>query len=126
MSSVSFNFRRVFEDSIDDLPSATAPIDEFNCCDVCKRKDEKFKYAQMYCVVCAKKLCDSHLKVRNAVFCGFFSCPIVDYCSIKYLFALEASFNSCRVCFPSFFFICIEQNLLVNSPITCIKIVLKC
>ena len=60
MSSVSFNFRRVFEDSIDDIPSATAPIDEFNCCDVCKRKDEKFKYAQMYCVVCAKKLCDSH------------------------------------------------------------------
>ena len=58
--------RRVFEDSIDDLPSATAPIDEFNCCDVCKRKDEKFKYAQMYCVVCAKKLCDSHLKVRNS------------------------------------------------------------
>ena len=100
-------FRRVFEDSIDDIPSATAPIDEFNCCDVCKRKDEKFKYAQMYCVVCAKKLCDSHLKVRNAVFCGFFSCPIVDYCSIKYLFALEASFNSCRVCFPSFFFACI-------------------
>ena len=69
MSSVSFNFRRVFEDSICDLPSATAPIDEFNCCDVCKRKDEKFKYAQMYCVVCAKKLCDSHLKVRNALYC---------------------------------------------------------
>ena len=57
------------EDSIDAIPSATAPIDEFNCCDVCKRKDEKFKYAQMYCVVCAKKLCDSHLKVRNALYC---------------------------------------------------------
>ena len=60
-------FRRVFEDSIDDIPSATAPIDEFNCCDVCKRKDEKFKYAQMYCVVCAKKLCDSHLKVQTRI-----------------------------------------------------------
>ena len=59
-------YRRVIEDSIDAIPSATAPIDEFNCCDVCKRKDEKFKYAQMYCVVCAKKLCDSHLKVRNS------------------------------------------------------------
>ena len=55
--------RTVFDESIDDIPSAGAPLDNFLCCDVCMRKDDKRRLAQIYCVICQKKFCTPHEKV---------------------------------------------------------------
>ena len=57
-------FRTVFDEGIDDIPSAGAPLDKFLCCDVCMRKDDKRRLAQIYCVVCQKKFCTPHEKVQ--------------------------------------------------------------
>ena len=58
------NYRIVFDESIDDIPSAAAPLDKLLCCDVCMRKDDKFILAQIYCMICKKKFCTPHEKVR--------------------------------------------------------------
>ena len=57
-------YRAVFDEGIDDIPSAGAPLDKFLCCDVCMRKDDKRRLAQIYCVICQKKFCTPHEKVR--------------------------------------------------------------
>ena len=59
------NFRTVFDECIDDIPSAGAPLDKFLCCDVCMRKDDKRRLAQIYCVICQKKFCTPHEKVKS-------------------------------------------------------------
>ena len=56
-------YRTVFDEGIDDIPSAGAPLDKLLCCDVCLRKDEKRRLAQIYCVICQKKFCTPHEKV---------------------------------------------------------------
>ena len=56
-------YRTVFDEGIDDIPSAGAPLDKFLCCDVCMRKDDKRRLAQIYCVICQKKFCTPHEKV---------------------------------------------------------------
>ena len=58
-----FFYRTVFDEGIDDIPSAGAPLDKLLCCDVCLRKDEKRRLAQIYCVICQKKFCTPHEKV---------------------------------------------------------------
>ena len=59
-----FIFRSVFDESIDDIPTADAPLDKFLCCDVCMRKDDTRELAQIYCVICQKRFCTSHEKVN--------------------------------------------------------------
>ena len=53
----------VFDEGIDAIPAAGAPLDKFLSCDVCMRKDEKLKLAQIYCVICQKKFCKPHMDV---------------------------------------------------------------
>ena len=53
----------VFDEGIDAIPAAGSPLDKFLCCDVCMRKDEKLKPAQIYCVICQKKFCKPHMDV---------------------------------------------------------------
>ena len=53
----------MFDESIEDIPSAAAPLDKLLCCDVCLRKDDKFILAQIYCMICKKKFCTPHEKV---------------------------------------------------------------
>ena len=53
----------VFDEGIDDIPSAGAPPDKFLCCDVCMRKEDKRKLTQIYCIICQKKFCQSHMIV---------------------------------------------------------------
>ena len=53
----------MFDEGIDEIASAGAPLDKFLCCDVCMRKEDKRKLAQIYCVVCQKKFCQSHMIV---------------------------------------------------------------
>ena len=53
----------MFDEGIDDIPSAGSPLDKFLCCDVCMRKDDKRRLAQIYCVICQKKFCTPHEKV---------------------------------------------------------------
>ena len=56
--------RTVFEESVDSIPSAgDRHLDKLLCCDVCIRKEDKLKLAQIYCVVCKKKFCDTHMQV---------------------------------------------------------------
>ena len=57
----------MFDESIDDIPSAAAPLDKLLCCDVCMRKDDRFILAQIYCLICKKKFCTPHEKVRPKV-----------------------------------------------------------
>jgi hypothetical protein len=59
-----FIFRSVFDECIDDIPSADDPLDKFLCCDVCLRKDDPRELAQIYCVICQKRFCTSHEKVN--------------------------------------------------------------
>ena len=59
----------MFDEGIDDIPSAGAPLDKFLCCDVCMRKDDRRRLAQIYCVICQKKFCTSHEKVSQ--FCEY-------------------------------------------------------
>ena len=54
----------MFDESIDDIPSAAAPLDKLLCCDVCMRKDDKFILAQIYCMICKTKFCAQHEKVK--------------------------------------------------------------
>ena len=56
-------YRTVFDEGIDDIPSAGAPLDKFLCCDVCMRKEDKRKLTQIYCIICQKKFCQSHMIV---------------------------------------------------------------
>ena len=63
MAWMIFPSRTVFDEGIDDIPSAGAPLDKFLCCDVCMRKDDKRRLAQIYCVICQKKFCTPHEKV---------------------------------------------------------------
>lgn len=53
----------MFDEGIDDIPSADDPLDELLCCDVCMRKDDTRTLAQIYCVICKKKFCIPHEKV---------------------------------------------------------------
>ena len=53
----------MFDEGIDDILSAGSPLDKFLCCDVCMRKDDKIRLAQIYCVICQKKFCTPHEKV---------------------------------------------------------------
>ena len=61
-----FVCRAVFDESIDDIPSAGAPLDVFLCCDVCMRKDDKRRLAQIYCGICQKKFCKHHMDVSSS------------------------------------------------------------
>ena len=61
--SSEFYFRTVFDECLDDIPSAGAPLDKFLCCDVCMRKEDRRRLAQIYCVICSKKFCTPHEKV---------------------------------------------------------------
>ena len=61
-------YRTMFDEGIDDIPSAGAPLDKFLCCDVCMRKDDKRRLAQIYCVICQKKFCTAHEKVWSIKF----------------------------------------------------------
>ena len=63
-------YRTVFDEGIDDIPSAGAPLNKLLCCDVCMRKDDKRRLAQIYCVICQKKFCTPHEKVRLWIFFG--------------------------------------------------------
>ena len=71
-----FLSRTVFDEGIDDIPSAGAPLDKFLCCDVCMRKDDKRRLAQIYCVICQKKFCTPHEKVSSYI-CFSLCCPSI-------------------------------------------------
>ena len=60
------HFRSVFEEGLDDIPSVGEPLNEPLCCDVCIRKDDKRRLAQIYCIVCQKKFCKPHMDVSSA------------------------------------------------------------
>ena len=64
LTSLRWLYRTVFDEGIDDIPSAGAPLDKLLCCDVCMRKDDRRRLAQIYCVICQKKFCTPHEKVR--------------------------------------------------------------